>query len=54
MEALVRTKEDTMQSQSGIALEEPTESMNGDLIKIVASRKSPGIVIVNRLGGCFI
>jgi len=40
-----------MQNQSGIALEEPTESMNGDLIKIVASRKSPGIVIVNRLGG---
>ena len=40
-----------MQNQSGIALEERTEPVKGDLATMVASRKSPGIVIVNGLGG---
>jgi len=39
-----------MQNQSGVALEERTESMKGDLAMMVASRKSPGIIILNGLG----
>lgn len=40
-----------MQNQSGIALKERTEPMKGDFATMVASRKSPGIVILNGLGG---
>lgn len=39
-----------MHNQSGVALEERAESRRGDLATIVASRKSPGIVILNGLG----
>lgn len=39
-----------MQNQSGTAVEERTKPMKGDLAMIVASRKSPGIVILNGLG----
>ena len=40
-----------MQNQSGMALEERTEPMKGGLTTMVASRKGPGIVILNGLGG---
>ena len=40
-----------MQNQSGIALKEQAEPMSGDFATMVASRKSPGIVILNGVGG---
>jgi DNA-binding CsgD family transcriptional regulator len=50
IEALAILKEGTMHNQAGISVEEQTEPMKGDLTMLVASRKSPGIVILNGLG----